>query len=164
MHRQAQIELGTIYLRKKSYILDDVVVKATKIKMVVRGDTVVYNADAFQLAEGSMLDALIQQLPGTRLDDDGRIFANGRYVESLLVNGRDFFNGSPQLALQNLPAYTVDKVKLYDQAGNASIMDNKDMDDKRYVMNVMLKKEYSKGYMGNFVAGAGAPKRYIMKG
>ena len=132
--------------------------------MVVRGDTVVYNADAFQLAEGSMLDALIQQLPGTRLDDDGRIFANGRYVESLLVNGRDFFNGSPQLALQNLPAYTVDKVKLYDQAGNASIMDNKDMDDKRYVMNVMLKKEYSKGYMGNFVAGAGAPKRYIMKG
>lgn len=164
LRRQAQIDLGTIYLRKESVILEDVVVKATKIKMVVRGDTIIYNADAFQLAEGSMLDALIQQLPGTRLDNDGRIFANGRYVESLLVNGRDFFNGSPQLALQNLPAYTVKKVKLYDKAGNVSILADKDMGDKKYVMDVLLKKEYSKGYMGNFVTGAGTSKRYVLKG
>lgn len=37
--------------------------KATKIKMVMHGDTIVYNADAFNLAEGSMLDALVARLP-----------------------------------------------------------------------------------------------------
>lgn len=43
------------------------------------------NADAFQMAEGSMLDALIEQLPGVELKDDGRIFVNGKFIESLLI-------------------------------------------------------------------------------
>ena len=71
--------------------LNEAVVKATKVKFYLRGDTVVYNADAFQLEEGSMLDALISQLPGAELKDDGRIFVNGKQVESLLLNGEDFF-------------------------------------------------------------------------
>lgn len=40
--------------------LGEAVVTATKIKMVMKGDTIVYNADAFQLSKGSMLDALIE--------------------------------------------------------------------------------------------------------
>lgn len=60
------------------------------MKFYTRKDTLVFNADAFQLAEGSMLDALIRQLPGVELKDDGRIYVNGKYVESLLLNGEDF--------------------------------------------------------------------------
>ena len=41
--------------------------------MVMKGDTLVYDANAFQLAEGSMLDELIRQLPGVRLESGGRI-------------------------------------------------------------------------------------------
>ena len=48
----------------KAHELAEVTVKATKVKMVVAGDTIIYNADAFNLAEGSMLDALISKLPG----------------------------------------------------------------------------------------------------
>ena len=36
--------------------LKEVEVKATLVKMVMKGDTMVYNAAAFQLAQGSMLD------------------------------------------------------------------------------------------------------------
>ena len=90
-------------------------VKATKVKIYTRGDTVVYNADAFQLAEGSMLDALIRQLPGVELKDDGRILVNGRYVENLLLNGEDFFYGLPSVLLDFLPAYAVYDVKVYDK-------------------------------------------------
>ena len=104
----------SIYMKKlqpaKTHELGEAVVKATKIKMVMRGDTVVYNADAFRLAQGSMLDALIERLPGVKLDDSGVITVNGRRVESLLVNGRDFFRGDPSVALDNLPSYMVDKV------------------------------------------------------
>ena len=42
--------------------LQEVVVKATKVKMVYKGDTIVFNADAFNIPEGSMLDGLIKQL------------------------------------------------------------------------------------------------------
>ncbi|MBR6203012.1 MAG: hypothetical protein IKQ62_08410, partial [Bacteroidaceae bacterium] len=38
--------------------LDEVVVKATKVRIAYRGDTLVYNADAFNVPEGSMLDGL----------------------------------------------------------------------------------------------------------
>lgn len=65
--------------------------KASKVKFYNRGDTLVYNADAFNLAEGSMLDALIQQLPDVELKDNGNIYVNGKYVEELLLNGKHFW-------------------------------------------------------------------------
>lgn len=159
--REAFISVKPIRMPKiKQRKLDEVVVVATKVKMVMKGDTIVYNADAFNLAEGSMLDALISRLPNTTLTKDGEIYVNGKYVQSLLVNGQEFFAGNPKLALENLPSYTVNKVKVYDQEGSASRMMGKDMGDKSYVMDVRLKKEYSVGYMGNIEAGIGTEKRY----
>ena len=66
--------------------LGEVKVTASKVKMVMSGDTIVYNADAFQLSSGSMLDKLIMMLPGVTLDTSGQIFVNGEKVEALLVN------------------------------------------------------------------------------
>ena len=163
-NREQDISLETIQMARDWQNLPEVTVKATKVKMVMHGDTIVYNADAFNLAEGSMLDALIKELPGTKLTKDGQIYVNGRFVESLLVNGHDFFNGNAQLALQNLPAYTVNKIKVYDKAGQASEMMGRDMGDKQYVMDVRLKKEYAKGYMGNIEAGVGTNNRYKLHG
>ena len=84
------------------------------------GDTIVYNADAFNLAEGSMLDALVSRLPGAQLTKDGQIYVNGKLIESLLINGRDFFTGNPKMALENLPSYTVNKIKVYKRLGTMS--------------------------------------------
>ena len=50
--------------RERKTNLDEVSVTATRVKMYYRGDTLVYNADAFNLPDGSMLDDLIRQLPG----------------------------------------------------------------------------------------------------
>lgn len=161
--REQFIRVKPLRMMKAYHDLPEVSVKATKIKMVMRGDTIVYNADAFNLAEGSMLDALVSRLPGVRLTREGEIFVNGKKIESLLVNGRDFFRGSPQVALQNLPAYTVSKIKVYDEAGAASRIMQRDMGDKRYVMDVNLKKEYAKTYMGNVEAGYGTENRYMAK-
>ena len=161
--REQDIRVKPLRMMKAFHDLPEVTVKATKIKMVMRGDTIVYNADAFNLAEGSMLDALVSRLPGAQLTKDGEIFVNGKKIESLLVNGRDFFKGSPQVALQNLPAYTVSKIKVYDEAGAASRIMQRDMGDKRYVMDVNLKKEYSKTYMGNAEVGYGTENRYLAK-
>ena len=77
--------------------LPELLVKATKIKMIYSGDTIVYIADAFKMADGSMLDELIRRLPGATLSADGRIYVNGNYVENLLVNGKDFFGGNAQV-------------------------------------------------------------------
>ena len=93
-------------------LLGTATVKASLVKMVVDNDTIVYNAGAFQLAEGSMLDGLIKQLPGAEIKDN-QIYVNGEFVQSLLVNGKDFFKGDPAIALENLPAYMVNKIKVF---------------------------------------------------
>ena len=66
-----------LLLRRDNILLDEVTVEATKIRMVAGKDTLVFNASEFQLAQGSMLDGLIRQLPGVQLDG-GRIMVNGR--------------------------------------------------------------------------------------
>ena len=144
--------------------LKEVTVVASKVKMVMKGDTIVYNANAFNLAEGNMLDALIARLPGAKLEKDGRIYVNGRFIQSLLVNGHEFFAGNPKLALENLPAYTVNKIKVYNKAGTKSRLMQQNMGDNAYVMDVRLKREYATGYIGDLEAGGGTQKRYKLRG
>ena len=139
-NRQWTIFVKLLRMTRTYHDLPEVIVNATKIKMVMQGDTIVYNANAFNLAEGSMLDALIAKMPGAKLTKDGQIYLNGELIQSLLVNGHEFFSGNPKLALENLPAYTVDKIKVFKKAGAASRMMNRDMGDKSYVMDVRLKK------------------------
>lgn len=162
--RQTNIIAKPILMERDYHELSEVVVKATKIKMVMHGDTIVYNADAFNLADGSMLDALVSRLPGAHLTKEGQIFVNGRLVQSLLVNGRDFFSGNPKMALENLPSYTVNKIKVYDREGQTSRLMQKDMGDQSLVMDVMLKKEYLATIFGNVNAGFGTDGRFLLKG
>lgn len=161
--RERSKNIDDILLQKEMIMLDEVSVKATKIKMVMHGDTIVYNADAFHLAEGSMLDELVRRLPGAELSSDGQITINGKKIKTLLVNGKDFFTGDPKLALRNLPAYTVNKIKVFDQRGISSELTGRDMNDKSFVMDVRLKKEYSSGWIANAEAGYGTDKRYKVR-
>lgn len=141
--------------------LSEVTVTASKVKFYVKGDTIVYNADAFQLAEGSMLDALVKQLPGVELKENGQIFVNGKFVESLLLNGKDFFQGNNSLMLNNLGAYTVKNVSVYDKLGEKGMLAGTKVGDERFVMDVQLKKEYMSGFIGNIGAGGGTSDRYL---
>lgn len=160
---------GEVLMRKKSTarhrVLSEAVVKATRIKMVMKGDTIVYNADAFQLRSGSMLDKLIAMLPGVELKPGGEIYVNGKKVQSLLVNGEDFFKGDPTVALKNLPSYMVDKVKVYERTPERMLalgMTAEDFKRARnpLVVDVNLKKEYSIGWIANATVGGGTDKHY----
>ncbi|MCM1484385.1 MAG: outer membrane beta-barrel family protein [Muribaculaceae bacterium] len=150
--------------------LGEVTVTATRVKMVMKGDTMVFDANAFELQDGSMLDALVRQLPGASIDQDGVIAVNGRKINELLVNGKDFFKGDPKVALQNLPAYTVKNVKVYDKAAEDAYLTKsnakwtKREDEENLVMDVNLKKEYDTGWMANVEAGGGTDSRWKLRG
>lgn len=159
--REYSLQLEPIYLEESSVLMDEVMVKASKVKFHYKGDTLVYTADAFKLAEGSMLDALVQQLPDVELKDNGSIYVNGKYVEELLLNGKQFFNNNKQLLLQNLAAYTVKDIEVYDKRGMVSELANADLGDSRLVMDVKLKKEYMVGTVLNMEGGYGSSERYL---
>ncbi|MDE7473528.1 MAG: outer membrane beta-barrel family protein [Muribaculaceae bacterium] len=159
--REEGREIPIIFLERASHKLKEVTVTTSKIKFYNKGDTVVYNADAFQLAEGSMLDALISQLPGVELTNDGQIKVNGEFVESLLLNGKDFFDGDKNLMLENIGAYTVKDIQVYKG-------DTKDVkrglalaQPKVLTMDVRLKREFMGGLIVNGQAGYGSADRYM---
>ena len=159
-----QRDLPPIYMKEERHLLKGVEVVASKVMFYYRGDTLVYNADAFQLAEGSMLDALVKQLPGVELREGGRIYHNGKFVQNLLLNGKDFFRGNQSLLLENLPSYTVKEVKVYDKYGRESeLLGTRLPDDKEYVMDVQLKREYSIGWLANAEGGLGTSDRYLAR-
>lgn len=163
--RQNTFEIKDALLRRAKVVnMDEVTVTATKLKFYHKGDTLVYNADAFQLEEGSMLDALIRQLPGAKLEANGRITVNGKFVESLLLNGKDFFKGDNQVMLDNLPTYMVDQVKVYEKYGKDSeFLGKKLQRDKQFVMDINLKKQYNTGWNVNAQAGGGTHDRYMAR-
>ena len=165
--RQAteDIDIGTLQMRKtRSLNLDEVVVTATRVKFFYRGDTLVYDATAFQLPEGSMLDDLIRQLPGVTLNDKGEIFVNGRKVDELLLGSRSFFGGNKKVLMENLPYYTVKNLKVYEKQTDRSEALGYDVDPRRYVMDVNLKDEYSQGYIANVEAAGGTEERWLGRG
>lgn len=162
--REHERGLPPFYLAPQSTMLQEVVVTASKVKFYYRGDTLIYNADAFILAEGSMLDALIGQLPGVELKRDGRIYHNGKFVDDLLLNGKQFFSRDRKLMLENLPAYTVKDIAIYNkQTDENEWLGIKDERSQRYVIDVRLKKEYMIGWMANAEAGAGTGNRYLAR-
>ncbi len=144
--------------------LPNVDVVATKVKMFWKGDTLIYDATAFQLPEGSMLDALIRQLPGVELKNNGEIFVNGRKVDELLLGSRSFMHGNKKVLMENLPYYTVKNLKVYDKASDMDEALGHTDGPKRYVMDVNLKEEYQVGYIANAEAAAGTNDRWLGRG
>lgn len=156
--------IDAILLHRPAIHLKEVTVVGSKILMVMKGDTLEYNASALQLSSGSMLDALIRQLPGVELHKGGRITVNGNYVSSLLVNGRDFFKGDPKVALDNLPSYYVDRVKVYHHMSDLRRFQQGDSaqstEHDPLVMDVKLKRQYAQGWIGSGEFGYGSQNRY----
>ena len=154
--RELARDLPPFYLQKQAVVMKEVTVTASRVRFYYKGDTIVYNADAFQLAEGSMLDELLRQIPGMEMKSDGRIYHNGKFVDDLLLNGKAFFQGDRKLLLENLPAYTVKDIALYDkQTEENEWLGKKDFRTQRYVIDVRLKKEYMVGWLANMEAGSG---------
>ena len=154
--------LPVIYLKKAPPTWEkemaEVTVKATRLKFFYKGDTLVYDASAFKLPEGSMLDDLIRQLPGAELRENGEIFINGRKIDQLLLQGKHMFDNNRQLILENLPYFTVKNLKVFETEGSAI-----DPLNRLYVMDVNLKKEYINSIISNIEAGIGTDLRYMAR-
>ena len=159
------INMGSICLvpKAKERTLGEAGVTATKLKFFYNGDTLVYNADAFNVAQTESLRKLVEQLPGVEMKD-GVITVHGKPVENLLISGKDFFNGNIQAALDNLPAYVVKHLKVYNRAGELTELTGRDMHDERYVMDIQLKRQYIGIWLAKLEANAATAQFYGAQG
>ena len=135
--------------------LPDLVVSVNRPKMVIRDDTVVYNADAYRIPEGSVIEALVEALPGAKIEDDGKISINGKNVKKFKMDGRDFMTGNNDAVMKNLPSYVIDQIKAYDEKSDLSRLTGLDDGNDDFVLEFVTKRSARKGLQANPDIGYG---------
>ncbi|MDR1783720.1 MAG: outer membrane beta-barrel protein, partial [Dysgonamonadaceae bacterium] len=154
---KAVINLGKIYLTESDQMLDMVEIVAELPEMVVKEDTIEYNAAAFRLTDGAVVEDLLKRLPGVDVDTEGNITTStGKEVRRVFVDGKEFFGNDPKMATRNLTADMVDKVQVVEKKSDLAILTGVEDDDPETIINITIKKGMKRGWMGNINGGAGA--------
>lgn len=147
-------------LEQDSQLLSDLEVTGNLPKVQMVEDTLIYNADAYRMPEGSVLEELIERLPGAEIDSDGKITINGREVKKILLDGKEFFVGDMNTALKNIPTAIIDKLKHYDEKSDMAKVTGIDDGEEKAVIDVRIKKGMNHGYNANIDGSYGTHNRY----
>lgn len=153
-------DFGTIYLFSTENVLQDVVVKSAAAPLVIKQDTLEYNAASFKVRPDDNVDAVLKELPGFQFDDEGKITVNGKEVSQILVNGKAFFGKDGAVALQNLPAEIINKIQVSDLKTKQEELAGDDATSDFLSINLTIDEKKNKGYFGKFLAGYGTDDRY----
>ena len=158
--RSGNFKVADVMMREDATVMQEAVVEGKLPEMTVIDDTVAYNADAFKLPEGSMVEDLIKKLPGIVQNENGGFTFNGKNISQILVDGKEFFGNNQNMVLQNLPAEIVDKVKAYDKKSDMARITGIDDGNERTVLDLAIKKDKKKGLFGRADGAYGTHDRY----
>lgn len=158
------VDLQIVTMKPISKLLLEIVIKAAKAPLRIRGDTVEYDATTFKVPPGSTVEDLLRRLPGIEVDADGNISTQGKDVKRLYVDGKTFFGDDPKSVTKNLGAEAISKVQVYNEKSEQSKLTGVDDGSKEKAMNLELKEEYKKGSFGKITAAAGNEERWAARG
>lgn len=148
-------DLSKDYILVPEFLLDEVEL-VYKMPVAIKGDTLVYNADSYTNGSERKLEDIIDNLPGVEINESGQIEVEGKVVNKLMVNGKDFFDGDTKVATKNIPSNAVDKIQIlknYSEVGQlSSVRNNQD----NVAINIKLKEGKENFWFGNVTAGSGA--------
>ena len=148
----AQNDLIRDYELRADIVLDEVVVK---MPVLIRGDTLIYDADSFKNGSERKLEDIIDKLPGVEINDSGQIEVEGKVVNKLMVNGKDFFDGDTKIATKNIPSSTVDKIQVLKNYGEVGQLRGVGNNQDNVAINIKLKQGKESFWFGNVTTGAG---------
>lgn len=141
------------YLLRANIILDEVVVK---MPVLIKGDTLIYDADSFKNGSERKLEDIIDKLPGVEINDNGQIEVEGKVVNKLMVNGKDFFEGDTKIATKNIPSNTVDKIQVLRNYGDVGQLRGVRNNQDNIAINIKLKSGKERFWFGNITSGGGS--------
>jgi hypothetical protein len=147
--REEEVDLGTIRLQQDELFLQAATVTDVGNPIVIKQDTVEFNASSFRVGANAMLKDLLLRMPGMEITEDGKVKFNGEEIDKLTVGGRTFFFNDQSTALNNLPASVVDKIRVIDRESEQTRATGIQDGNREKVLDVALKKEYEKGWFGN---------------
>jgi len=160
---QGNNNLEVIRLETDEAQLDEVTVEAMRARAVQRGDTTIYNADAFKTNPDASAEDLVTKMPGITVEG-GQVRAQGEDVRRVTVDGREFFGDDATLALRNLPAEVISQVQVFDQMSDQARFTGFDDGNTTKTLNIVTRPGMNIGQFGRVYAGYGSDDRYSAGG
>ena len=142
------IRLKDIRLKPSQLLLKEVEVRAKQRRFYMRGDTVVFNPEAFNMEEGARLGELIEKLPGVSIKD-GQLLWNGEPLK-LMMNGQEAF--SKDMLMKHLPVEAVENIKAYDQKSELAERTGVNDGKEEHVLDVSIKPSWMDKMYGEAMA------------
>lgn len=136
-----------------------------EMPVTISGDTIIYNSDSFTNGTERKLEDVLKKLPGVEVNKDGEIEIEGKRVQKVMIEGKDFFDGDTKLATKNIPADALDKIQIlrnYNEVSNLKGLDN---NEENIAINIKLKEGKKNFWFGDITAGIGVgheEERYII--
>ena len=155
MEVKENMNLGVIKMEQDQQVLDAASVSAVGNPIIIKKDTVEYNASSFKISDDNMLVDLLKKLPGIEVGEDGSITSNGETISKITIAGKTFFLDDPQLATQNIPAKLVEKVKVIKKKSEQAEFTGIDDGNDETVIDLSIQKGMMNGLFGNLTAGGG---------
>ena len=152
---EADVDLGKVQMEPDRQMLDAASVSAVGNPIVVKKDTLEYNANSFKTTENDMLEDLLKKLPGVEVSEDGSITVNGETITKITIDGKTFFLDDPQLASKNIPAKIINKLKVINKKSEQAEFTGIDDGEEEKVIDLDIKPGMMKGAFGNIMAGGG---------
>jgi hypothetical protein len=154
------VNIGVVTMDPNSIMLKETVVMGVKSPIVVKEDTIEFNADTYKTQANAVVEDLLKRLPGVEVGSDGKITANGKEVKKILIDGKEFFSDDPTVASKNIPAEMINKLQVIDRKSDLARLTGVDDGDDETVINLTVKKGMNNGWFGTVNAGYGTDDRY----
>ncbi len=153
------VDLGELIVQKEYKTLGEVVV-ISESPVVVKNDTVQFNASGFKTKPNATVEDLLKKIPGVEVDKEGNVKAQGEDVQKVYVDGKEFFGNDPKLATKNLTADMVESIQVFDDMSDQAKFTKIDDGSRSKTLNIKLKKDKNKGFFGRALAAYGSDDRY----
>lgn len=150
LSEKSKIDLGRIRMDLKSNLLKEVQITMAKRAVSMKGDTLVFQADSFKVAEHANVLELLKRLPGVEIDQNGKIKAQGKEVNRVLVDGDEFFGDDPVMATRYLKAKGIEEVQIYDKKSKDAMFTGIDDGVREKTINLKTKDNAKNGYISDF--------------
>lgn len=162
-HIGGAVDLGTLGLSTSSIVMEDVSIKGSMMRTSIKGDTVVYNASAFNVSADASAHKMLTKMPGISVNDTG-IEVHGRDVKRVFVDGREFFGNDPMAAVKNIPADMIETIETYYQLSAQAELTGVDDGEGYMAINIVTAEDKRNGWFGKSQLGGANDRKGIVGG
>lgn len=149
-----RLSLDTISPGRNIGELPGIVIKRNQPIAKTSGDTLLFDATRYLKPEAFRLEDLVKNIPGFRVDDNGRIYFNGKEISRIMIDGDDLAGEQYKLLSRNLKALMIDSLQLIQRHEKNRLLRTFGNQDA-IAINLVIKKSWIGKTSGNLMISRG---------